>query len=249
MLDPDFTRDRRQGRPELTEEEQAKRQQRSRAQKAVAHYFRHMFWFAFKADWGLNGKKKPKERTSKEKDLLLPSNSWWCVYVLGLEDGCYYIGKTRDLQRRTLEHFVSASAGAEWTREHKPRRVLEVLDVPEVCLPAGLFEDLVTKQYMMRFGIRFIRGGSYAGKVITEDTLFGLRREFAHAEDKCFCCGAADHFSRDCSDRPGGAASTGGTRDAESVGTCTIVTVVGAAAEGAVVLMSPQGTQPRRRRT
>ena len=79
--------------------------------------------------------------------------------MLELDDGCYYIGKTRDMQRRTLEHSVAADHGTEWTREHKPKRVLIVHSVPDVYLPASFYEDLVVKEYMVLFGIQSTRGG------------------------------------------------------------------------------------------
>ena len=120
------------------------------------------------------------------------------MYVLELEGGHFYVGKTMDLQERTAAHLVSASDGAEWTREHKPKRVLKVFNVPDMCLSAGLFEDLVTRQYMMQFGIETTRGGSCAGKDIPSHTLSVLKAELAHAKDVCFRCGAADHFGRGC---------------------------------------------------
>ena len=73
--------------------------------------------------------------------------------MLELEDRCYYIGKTRDLQGRSAGHFISVSAGAEWTRQHKPICVLEEINVPDVCLLAGLFEEIITRKYMLNFGI------------------------------------------------------------------------------------------------
>ena len=211
-LEPGFTTYRGKGQAGPTEEEQAKRGQRLRAQNMVAYYFRRLFWLAFRADWGVRGKKKPRKEKPKKEDLLPPSTSGWRVYVLELEGGHYYVGKTRDLQRRTLEHFIlaSAGAGAKWTRAHAPKCVLEVHNVPDACLPAGLFEDLVTRQCMLKFGIGFVRGGSCAGKDIPEHTWSVLETELAHAKDVCFHCGAADHFGCSCPDRPGGTERVGG---------------------------------------
>ena len=146
-LEPGFTTYRGKGQAGPTEEEQAKRGQKMCAQKLVAYYFSRFLWFAFRADRGIRGSKKPGKEKPKKEVLLPPSTSGWRVYVLELEGGDYYIGKTRDLQRRTLEHFILASAGAgvEWTRAHAPKCVLEVLNVLDSWLPAGLFEDLVTR--------------------------------------------------------------------------------------------------------
>jgi curved DNA-binding protein CbpA len=200
-LEPGFISWRRGVGTEPTEEEQAKRRHRSIVQKKVAYYFGRLFWWAFKADWTLRGKRNPRKAKSKENDLLLPSATGWYVYVLELEDGCYYIGKTRDMQRRTLEHFVSANKGAEWTREHKPKSVLKVISVPDMCLHAGLFENLVTKEYMIQFGIQSTRGGSWPCKNISKHALGVLEQEFRDVMDKCFYCGGAAHFYDACPNR------------------------------------------------
>ena len=118
--------------------------------------------------------------------------------MLQLKDGCYYIGKTRNKRGRRAGHFFSESAGAEWTRAHKPISVEEEINVPDVCLPAGLFEDMITRKYIFNFGIDSARGGSYAGRDISAHTQSALKREFAHARDECFCCGIVGHFARDC---------------------------------------------------
>ena len=159
----------------MTEEEKIKRTQRSVAQRKRSNYFSRLFWLAFKVDWGLKGKKGPKK--TKEDNMLLPSATGWYVYVLELEGGHYYVGKTRDVDRRTLEHFALTNDGAEWTREHKPIQVLQVTSVPEVCLPASFYENLVTKQYMMRYGIDSTRGGSYPCKIISANALFFFKRK------------------------------------------------------------------------
>ena len=73
----------------MTEEEKVKRKQRSITQKTRAYYFTQLFWSAFKADWGLKGKKKPKK--TKDDNMLLSSATRRYVYVLDLKGGYYYI--------------------------------------------------------------------------------------------------------------------------------------------------------------
>ena len=140
--------------------------------------------------------------------MLLPSVTEWYVYVLELIGGYYYVGKTRDMQRRTLEHFVSINAGAEWTRAHKPVRVLQVISVPESCLPPSVYENMVTKQHMIKFGIESTRGGSYTCKNLKRHELLVLKKEIADAKDKCFCCGIVGHFAGACLNCLAGAENT-----------------------------------------
>ena len=46
------------------------------------------------------------------------------IYVIQLEEGKYYIGKTNNPQFRLESHFNSN--GSEWTKIYKPIRVVEL---------------------------------------------------------------------------------------------------------------------------
>ena len=77
------------------------------------------------------------------------------VYVLALENGCYYVGMTHDLNRRLSQHF--SGTGALWTRLHKPK------SVEKVIYPA-IEEDLenkITREYMNMYGEDKVKGGRY----------------------------------------------------------------------------------------
>ena len=39
------------------------------------------------------------------------------VYILKLEDNKYYVGKTKNINKRILDHFTDC--GSEWTRKYK----------------------------------------------------------------------------------------------------------------------------------
>lgn len=54
--------------------------------------------------------------------LPVPDGSSWFVYVLLCEDGSFYKGITTDLYRRFYEHYTGK--GAEWTKAHKPVKVI-----------------------------------------------------------------------------------------------------------------------------
>ncbi|MBK0379358.1 CHC2 zinc finger domain-containing protein [Mucilaginibacter segetis] len=76
------------------------------------------------------------------------------VYILQLEDNCYYIGFTQNLPQRLSQHF--AHKGALWTRKHPPIKLVDVYyDVPEFV------EHRVTKRYLERYGAEKVRGGNY----------------------------------------------------------------------------------------
>lgn len=76
------------------------------------------------------------------------------VYVLKLEDDCYYVGSTYNLNQRLAQHYTGN--GAKFTRLHKPIEVLEVV------YPAGkTTENDTTKRYMDKFSAEKVRGGSW----------------------------------------------------------------------------------------
>ena len=63
------------------------------------------------------------------------------IYVLMLEKGKYYVGKSNVPESRILNHFKNN--GSAWTSLHKPIRVVEVEK-------GDIFdEDKITKQYML----------------------------------------------------------------------------------------------------
>ena len=114
------------------------------------------------------------------------------VYVLKLEHGKYYIGKTtRPIFRRITEHFYEN--GSEWTRHYKPVHVLEVID------NANEFdEDKYTKIYMKKYGIDNVRGGSYTRTELLDYQLKSLQDEFCTVDNLCFKCNKPGHFVKDC---------------------------------------------------
>ena len=76
------------------------------------------------------------------------------IYIIQLEKGKYYIGKTNNPQLRLESHFNSN--GSEWTKLYKPLRVIEVKPNCD-----DYDEDKITIQYMDKYGINNVRGGSF----------------------------------------------------------------------------------------
>ncbi len=77
------------------------------------------------------------------------------IYTLELEDGCYYVGITHNINMRYAQHL--AGQGANWTTVHKPLRILEVFSEDATLRR----ENEITKQYMEKYGEAKVRGGSY----------------------------------------------------------------------------------------
>lgn len=115
------------------------------------------------------------------------------IYVLKLEDGKYYVGRTTNLHRRMIEH--RNGNGSAWTKKYP---MVELMQAMEHESP--FYEDMIVKTMMFRYGIENVRGGSYAQTKLSEDMYHSLKREIYGATDKCFQCGG-DHFVKDCPTR------------------------------------------------
>jgi hypothetical protein len=114
------------------------------------------------------------------------------IYVLELQGGKYYVGKTtRTVQERFEEH--RAGKGSAWTRSHKPIRVVE-----QFVRSGDYDEDNTTKTYMRTRGIDSVRGGSYCNVHLSSGQVALLTKEFRGADDTCNLCGEPNHFAREC---------------------------------------------------
>jgi predicted GIY-YIG superfamily endonuclease len=113
------------------------------------------------------------------------------IYILELQHGKYYVGKSVNVQERFEQH--SRGEGAAWTRRHKPLRILRVI---ENVSPFD--EDKFTKEYMSLHGIENVRGGSYVECVLPEEKVRSIKAELWAAMDRCTRCGKGGHYVADC---------------------------------------------------
>jgi len=113
------------------------------------------------------------------------------IYILELENGKYYVGKTNDPNFRINEHFNSN--GSAWTHRYKPLRVLKIIPNCD-----DYDEDKYTKMYMDKFGVDNVRGGSYVQMKMDKSTKDSLERMSRGTNDACFKCGEIDHFAGSC---------------------------------------------------
>ena len=102
-------------------------------------------------------------------DSLLPMDSspeWkseLCqrhLYVLELAGGKYYVGQTKDPDRRIRKHFKGS--GAEWTRTHPPLREINRINLGVIDYRTGeLAENAKVVELMRQHGFQNVRGGFF----------------------------------------------------------------------------------------
>lgn len=113
------------------------------------------------------------------------------VYILKLACGKYYVGKSENFQKRMEDHL--AGRGSAWTRKYKVEKVEKVIE------NASTFdEDKYVKEYMAKYGIDRVRGGSYVSETLDNVQVEAIERELRGASDCCTKCGYHGHFAKDC---------------------------------------------------
>lgn len=128
-------------------------------------------------------------------------NTNMIIYVLKLQHGKYYVGKTSNYEKRMQQHETGIG-GSFWTKLHKPMEVIHKFKIQSNSLNKdfvyGLEEDKVVKEMMCLYGIDNVRGGSYVQETIDPEIKEFLKRELRFAKDLCILCGSNKHFISEC---------------------------------------------------
>ena len=113
------------------------------------------------------------------------------IYVLKLENGKYYIGKSNDIHKRFQQHLNGI--GSSWTKKYKPLKIEKIINNT-----SPFDEDKITKELMNKYGIDNVRGGSYCNIELSDFQIETLKTEIWGAKDLCSKCGHKGHFIKDC---------------------------------------------------
>ena len=79
------------------------------------------------------------------------------VYVLELQNKKYYIGSSRNIYNRLLQHWIDLGSG--FTRTFNPTSIVEVFIIENGVLID--FENKITKEYKKKYGRKNVQGGNY----------------------------------------------------------------------------------------
>lgn len=113
------------------------------------------------------------------------------IYILSLEHGKYYVGKTDNVDTRLKQHYDGG--GSSWTTKYKPINVIEVI---ENCDEYD--ENKYVFKYMHKYGIDNVRGGSFVTIEFEDFEIYMLEKILNGSSDKCFRCGRNGHFINNC---------------------------------------------------
>lgn len=117
------------------------------------------------------------------------------IYILKLKESKYYIGKSKTqktLFNRLRNHFNNN--GAIWTKRYEPLEVIDVINI----IDEKFMEDRFVFEYMKKYGIENVRGGSFCKIKILDEEQKVIKRIINTEEDTCFICNSSTHMSNDC---------------------------------------------------
>jgi predicted GIY-YIG superfamily endonuclease len=113
------------------------------------------------------------------------------IYILKLEGGNYYVGKSDNPAQRFIQHINGEGAG--WTKKYRPIKLLNI--IPNA---SGFDEDKHVKELMAKYGIDKVRGGTYVQDKLSAAQEEMLKKEIRGATDCCTRCGKEGHFVANC---------------------------------------------------
>lgn len=114
------------------------------------------------------------------------------LYVLKLQQGKYYIGKTnKPIEERYEEHL--RGLGSAWTKKYPPVGIHYQVNTSD-----PFQETSETLKCMKKYGIENVRGGAYSRVSLTNAELNSINQIIRSSNDQCMCCGRTGHFINNC---------------------------------------------------
>jgi predicted GIY-YIG superfamily endonuclease len=117
------------------------------------------------------------------------------VYILELEGGKVYVGKSSNMDRRFIQHSIGI--GSVFTKTYHPTgKILPRLG--NISGDGDAAERDETLRYMYKLGIDNVRGWRYTQLVLSKEDRKDAERNMREVLDLCRKCGQKGHFIKCC---------------------------------------------------
>eukprot|EP00834_Sanchytrium_tribonematis_P008953 NODE_1312_length_1372_cov_0.178319.p1 type:complete len:177 gc:universal NODE_1312_length_1372_cov_0.178319:490-1020(+) len=113
------------------------------------------------------------------------------IYVLQLSHSKYYIGKSTNPLNRITTHIEDTRN--LFIKRHKPINIISCFQST-----SDFDEDNTVKEYMQKYGIENVRGGSYSNYKLSSAQIEFLSQEIQSSTNAYFKCGQNGHFANKC---------------------------------------------------
>jgi hypothetical protein len=122
------------------------------------------------------------------------------IYVLSLQFGKYYIGKTENPDF-SFEYIYSYPLlkNNYWIQKYYPLSISEFFEVSSSELVWKTL-DIIVLKYMNQYGILHVRGGSFSDIILGNHQMIYLKKNMNRYGNGIFCviCGSRSHLDEDC---------------------------------------------------
>jgi predicted GIY-YIG superfamily endonuclease len=116
------------------------------------------------------------------------------IYVLALENGFFYVGKSSDIEARLQQHF--SGDGAQFTRLYRPLEEIETITPRMDDLEA--WERIETLEQALVHGIDKVRGHRFTSVHLSMQQRKCFFEEVVERYDLCRRCGRDSHMVNEC---------------------------------------------------
>jgi hypothetical protein len=113
------------------------------------------------------------------------------IYVINCINNKYYIGKTSKTIDEVLSDHMSGSR--HYTSIHTPLTITLLKDSAD-----NFDEDKFVLEYMNKYGIDNVRGGSYSKEKLSENEILEIKKKLNTVNNNCYSCSGHGHFIKDC---------------------------------------------------
>lgn len=112
------------------------------------------------------------------------------IYIIDCNEGYFYIASAVGLSKNLIDHF--SKINCDWVKIHKPKEVIDIIKNEK-------YTDFYVLEYMHKYGIKYVRGGSYSNIILSLDEL-NLLEDLLPSKINCKYCNGSGHNMSNCAE-------------------------------------------------